>query len=90
MSLLGTPMGGSDAGANGPRTPQQGSIYWYMKYSGGFVNSLVDTIQRADMPNRGRLRQVYPQVVAAMEMPDWNEAPPNFEPRYDTTVAEAL
>lgn len=70
--------------------PQQGSIEWYLKYSGGFVQSLVGTIQRADMQNRERLRQAFPQVVAAVEMPNWNDAPPNFEPRYDTTVAESL
>ena len=64
-------------------TPQEGSIEWYLKHSGGFVTSLIATIQRADTINRERLRRAFPQVVAAIEMRSWYKAPPGFEPNYN-------
>jgi hypothetical protein len=65
-------------------TAEEGSIEWYLKYSGGFVTRLIRCIQVADMENRERLRLAFPQVVAAIETQTWMEAPPGFEPRYNT------
>lgn len=73
--------------ANDCERPERGSIEWYMAHSGDFVRSLIHTIRRADVYNRERLRQAFPQVVAAHEMPSWYKAPPGFPPQYN---AEAL
>jgi hypothetical protein len=70
-------------------TAHQGSIEWYLKYSGGFVRDLIHTIQHADRSNRERLRRGFPQVVAAIEMQSWFDAPAGFEPRYDAAAPEA-
>ncbi len=69
--------------------PEEGSIEWYLNYSGGFVQSLIYTIQRADMVNRRRLRLAFPQVVAAIEMDNWYKAPPGFAPEYNAPAPEA-
>jgi hypothetical protein len=71
------------------KVPEEGSIEWYLKYSGGFVTALIRCIQVADMQNRERLRLAFPQVVAAIERQSWMEAPSAFEPRYDAPAPEA-
>lgn len=65
------------------RKAEEGSLEWYLTYSGSFVRALIRAIQVADPRNRERLRLAFPQVVAALEMHDWHDAPPGFEPRYD-------
>lgn len=68
------------------KAPDEGSIEWYLHYSGGFVRDMVHTIQHADGSNRARLRRAFPQMVAAFEMHSWTDAPPGFEPRYDADL----
>ena len=60
-----------------------GSINDYKQFSGSFVHSLIDTIQRADEQNRGRLKLAFPQLVAALEMSSWDKAPPDYPPEYN-------
>jgi hypothetical protein len=77
------------AKATAIEVPEQGSIEWYLKYSGGFVHSLIYTIQKADTVNRGRLRLAFPQVVAGIEMDSSYKAPPGFAPEYNAPAPEA-
>jgi hypothetical protein len=79
----------SEQEATAIKVPEEGSIEWYLKYSGGFVTALIRCIQVADMQNRERLRLAFPQVVAAIEMDSWFDAPPGFGPRYDAPAPEA-
>ena len=60
-----------------------GSLNHYKQFSGSFVHSLIDTIQRADGENRERLKRAFPQLVAALEMSSWDKAPPNYPPQYN-------
>lgn len=63
--------------------PAEGSFSKYLNFSGDFVTTIAIGIQRADPSNRARLRLGFPQMVAAFEHHNWDEAPPGFEPRYN-------
>ncbi len=55
-----------------------GSFNHYLGYSGGFVTTIALAIQKADAENQDRIREVFPQMVAAFKMPNWNHAPEGF------------
>ena len=63
--------------------PEIGSLNHYKQFSGSFVLSLIDTMQRADGENRKRLKRAFPQLVAALEMSSWDKAPPDYPPEYN-------
>lgn len=62
----------------------EGSFGFYMYRSGDFVRTVGEAIQRADPPNKERLRRAFPQMVEAFELGgDWTGVPRGFAPRYD-------
>lgn len=68
---------------SGERWPE-GSFGHYMYRSGDFVRTMAEAIQRADPPNKERLRRAFPQMVAAFELGgDWTGVPEGYLPRYD-------
>jgi len=66
-----------------PTPPAEGSFNKYLFHSGSFVTGMARAIQCADPVNRARLRLAFPQMIAAIEHHDWDEAPPGFAPRYN-------
>lgn len=57
----------------------EGCFHWYLFRSGGFVTGIAYAIQAADSTNLEKLRRIYPQMVAAFEMPnDWDTPPSGF------------
>ncbi len=61
----------------------RGSFNHYLHNSGGFVTTIALAIQKADQQNHERLRGAFPQMVAAQQMPTWDEVPEGFKPQYD-------
>lgn len=68
--------------------PEVGSLNHYLLYSGGFVNNLLRVAKTADEENKNRLRRAFPQVVAAFEMRNWDEAPPDYPPEYNAVEGD--
>lgn len=60
-----------------------GSFYWYLHQSGAFVTHMANAIINADNNNRELIREVYPQMVAAYDLNNWNVAPDSFAKVYD-------
>jgi len=60
-----------------------GSFFWYLNKSGSFVTYLANMILLADAENIALVKREYPQMIAAHEMDNWNDAPKGFEPIYD-------
>lgn len=57
---------------------ENGSFNWYLKRSGSFVTAMANVILYADVHNREMLRMVYPQMISAFEMEDWDMCPSEF------------
>lgn len=62
--------------------PAGGCFFWYLKRSGSFVTHMANAISFADEKNLEIIRQVYPQMVAAYERINWNDAPDGFSKVY--------
>jgi len=62
---------------------EPGSFNRYQKDSGSFVTALAVAITRADRENLEKVKQVYPQMVAAYQHPNWAQAPDGFTPCYN-------
>lgn len=76
-------MAKGDRRASAERWPE-GSFGQYMYRSGDFVRTVAEAIQRADPPNKERLRRAFPQMVAAFELGgDWTGVPEGYLPQYD-------
>lgn len=65
------------------KNPCNGSFFWHLNRSGSFVAHMANVILHADIKNIEAIRQVYPQMIAAFELRDWNEKPSGFKPVYD-------
>lgn len=57
-----------------------GSFNWYLHQSGHFVTYMANVILYADKDNLEMLRSVYPQMVSAFELDDWDICPSGFSP----------
>ena len=60
-----------------------GTFNRYLHQSGSFVTHMAHAIQAADQYNLGRIRDVFPQMVAAAEMQSWDEAPEGYDLVYN-------
>lgn len=60
------------------RASEPGSFNHWVDRGGDFVQSLCNAVILADSYNLDKLRSVYPQLVAAKDMSDWNIAPEGF------------
>lgn len=58
----------------------------YRHQSGSFVTAMANAIMQADSWNLERIQKVFPQMVAAHQMPSWSLIPTDFEPRYNADV----
>ena len=65
---------------------RMGSFNWYLNNSGSFVTLMAKTILVADHFNLERIELVFPQMVAAFKMKDWDQSPKNFPPEYNALV----
>ena len=63
-----------------------GSFNWYLYNSGSFVTAMAKCITLADDYNIESIKKIYPQMVEAYRMKDWNYAPKNYFPSYDSIV----
>ena len=68
------------------QTPEKGSFNWYLYCSGNFITYMAKAICEADNNGLKRIRRIFPQMVAAYRMDDWNKCPSNFPNRYNSTV----
>jgi hypothetical protein len=63
---------------------EQGSFAWYLFNSGHFVTSMAKLITYCDLKNLDLISKVYPQMIAAFYMDDWDVAPTGFDKTYDS------
>jgi len=68
---------------------EEGSGNWYLFRAGDFVKTVALAIQRADLPNKERLRLAYPQMLAAFEAKNWDKPPEGWVPEYNAPGPEA-
>lgn len=61
----------------------EGSFNKYLWHSGRFVTAMAHAIASADKYNFEKIRQIFPQMVAAYECSSWQIAPENFDPVYN-------
>ena len=65
----------------------QGSFNRYLFFSGSFVTNISNTILYADNDNLKLIKKVYPQMVAAFKLDDWEMCPKGFtSPSYNSTL----
>jgi hypothetical protein len=62
----------------------RGSFGWYLVNSGHFVTAMAKLIIASDSKNLKLINNVYPQMVAAFCMDDWDKTPEGFDNVYDS------
>jgi len=83
-NIIDEPLGdNTKVSAINPENPVRGCFFWYLYHSGSFVTHMANVIRYADNNNRELIRTVYPQMVAAYDLSNWNQIPENFSPVYN-------
>jgi hypothetical protein len=68
----------------GDKNREQGSFGWYLINSGHFVTAMAKLITYSDDKNLSIIHHVYPQMIEAFKMSDWDKAPEGFDMCYDS------